>query len=115
MAFGKGDIIICNGNLKSMPIQDQSKACPWLVVSERTLNTHTPIIWTIPFAAEKKEYPLTFIWDRKAQGTKTDGTLLVTQLTALNLQGCRAKLIEHVDSIPKKVYEYIDAILGRQK
>lgn len=115
MAFGKGDIIICNDNLKSMPIYAQRKACPWLIVSERALNKHTPIVWAIPFATEKKNYPLTFIWDSKIQETKTDGALLVTQLTTLNLRSRWTKLIEHVDNIPKEVYEYIDAILEKQK
>lgn len=106
-------IIICNNSLNPMPIQEQRKTCPWLIVSEESLNKHTPIVWAIPFAAEKKKYPLTFIWNCKVQGTKTDGTLLVTQLTALNLQIHWAKLVEHVNNIPKEIYEYVDAILGK--
>lgn len=113
MSYGKGDIIICNNGPKPMSVKEQNGARPWLVVSDKGLNKYTPFVWAIPFTTTQRDYPLTLIWDKDVRETKTYGTLLVNQMTTLDVQHRWTKLVEHVDNIPSKVYEYINAILGK--
>ena len=108
----KGDIIIYNNGPKPLGVKEQDEARPWLVVSEPELNKHTPFVWAIPFTKTVRKYPLTLIWDKDKAQTKTYGTLLVNQMTTIDVQNRWTKVKEHTDYIPGEVYDFINAILG---
>lgn len=108
----KGDIIMLDNAPKPHNNHEQKGYRPWLVISDPFLRKFTPFAWLIPFTSEKKHFPTVVDWDAKTAGTKTTGTLLVEQMTSLDLENRSYKLVDHTDHIPPIVYDHIKAILA---
>ena len=108
----KGDIIMLDNAPKSEENHEQKGYRPWLVVSDPFLRKYTPFAWVIPFTSEEKRFPTVVHWDPRRTNTKTKGTLLVEQMTSLDLESRNYKLVDHTDHIPEEVYDHIKAILA---
>jgi mRNA interferase MazF len=108
----KGDIIMLDNAPKPEHNHEQKGYRPWLVVSDPFLTVATPFAWVIPFTSEDKSFPTAIKWDGKEEGTVTKGTLLVEQMTSLDLQNRKYKIVDHTDHIPKQVFRNIINILG---
>ena len=108
----KGDIIMLDNAPKPERNHEQKGYRPWLVVSDPFLRVVTPFAWVIPFTSEEKKFPTVVKWDGKREGTTTKGTLLVEQMTSLDLENRKYKVVDHTDNIPKQVFRNIKIILG---
>lgn len=108
----KGDIIMLDNAPKPENNHEQKGYRPWLVVSDPFLRKFTPFAWVIPFTSEEKSFPTVVRWSPKQIGTITKGTLLVEQMTSLDLEHRHYRLVDHTDHIPVEVYDHIKAILG---
>lgn len=108
----QGDIIMLDNAPKPEHNHEQKGYRPWLVVSDPFLSVVTPFAWVIPFTSEKKNFPTVVKWNGEQEGTKTKGTLLVEQMTSLDLVNRRYRIVDHTDNIPKQVFRNIKNILG---
>ncbi|MBB1069710.1 type II toxin-antitoxin system PemK/MazF family toxin [Limosilactobacillus sp. RRLNB_1_1] len=108
----QGDIIMLDNAPKPEHNHEQKGYRPWLVVSDPFLTVVTPFAWVIPFTSEEKIFPTVVKWDGKKEGTITKGTLLVEQMTSLDLENRQYKIVDHVDHIPQQVFRNIVSILG---
>lgn len=84
---------------------------PWLVVSAKELSEISPFAWVIPFTSTIRDYPLVLNWETLVPTSQTNETLLVQQLTCVDIQARKVEFVEHV-TIPQQVNELIHAILG---
>ena len=107
----RGDIIMLENATKPEKNHEQKGYRPWLVVSDPFLKKFTPFAWVIPFTSEDKSFPTVVKWNSKQAGTRTKGTLLVEQMTRLDLDNRSYKLVDHTDHIPEQVFHNIRAIL----
>lgn len=115
MALSKlrqGDIIMLDNAPKPKHNHEQKGYRPWLVVSDPFLTVVSPFAWVIPFTSEEKNFPTAVKWNGKEEGTVTKGTLLVEQLTSLDLKNRKYKIVDHTDRIPKQVFQNIVNILA---
>lgn len=108
----QGDIILLNNAPKPKHNHEQKGYRPWLVVSDPFLRKVTPFAWIIPFTSEEKKFPTVVKWDGAKYGTKTEGTLLVEQMTSLDLENREYKIVDHTDNIPYQVFQNIKNILA---
>lgn len=108
----QGDIIMLDNAPKPAHNHEQKGYRPWLVVSDPFLSVVTPFTWVIPFTSEEKNFPTAIKWDSVKTGTKTKGTLLVEQMTSLDLKNREYKIVDHADTIPYEVFQNIKNILA---
>lgn len=108
----RGDIIMLDNAPKPEHNHEQKGYRPWLVVSDPFLSVVTPFAWVIPFTSEEKSFPTVVRWNGRQEGTVTKGTLLVEQMTSLDLDNRKYKVVDHTDNIPKQVFRNIKSILG---
>ena len=109
--LGRGDIIFLSNDPKPDDVSEQKGDRPWLVVSEKLVNRTSPFVLAVPFTNTVREYPLVYDWDKEQHGSKTQGTLLCNQITALDVRRRQWSYIEHVE-IPVEVDNIIQAMLG---
>jgi len=112
VVLGKGDIILLSTEPKPNGTNHEQKGTrPWLVVSEKELNEISPFVWVVPFTSTKRSFPLVVDWNNVAPNGETKGTLLVQQLTCVDVDSRGYRLLEHV-KVPDEVSNIIKAILG---
>lgn len=112
--LGIGDIILVDAGPVPGGVHEQSGKRPWLVLSDPALCSNTGFVWAVPFTTTERDYPLTFKWHSDERGTTTHGTLLVHQLTTLDVRNRGSKFLEHTDNIPPEIYDYIFAVLAKK-
>lgn len=109
--LGRGDIIMVSNDPKPENNNEQKGPRPWIVVSRKALNEHSPFVWALPFTNTYRTYPLAFNWTEEVPETKTHGMLLCDQLATLDVKHRHWRPIEHTE-IPKEVDLLIQAVFG---
>lgn len=109
--LGRGDIISISSSPKPSGNSEQRGRRPWLVVSEQLVNRTSPFVIAIPFTTTVRNYPLVYSWDKQQHNSKTGGTLLCNQLTALDVNSGDWSFVEKVE-VPVEVDTIIQAMFG---
>ena len=112
LPYGRGDIILVSNDPKPDDTNEQKGTRPWLIVSQKEVNEHSPFAWGIPFTRTVRSYyTLAFDWTHEGPATKTMGTLLCDQIAALDVRKRKCRLLEHTE-VPSRVDDLIQAVLG---